>query len=299
MLSALSVRSSLPVLPSFLYAKTFCWPAASSLARAKQDLCVSLGCAAWLPAISWALCLSHRRPMPCSPLLSQASPSPCCRSTRRVAVSDANTRPNHRRCVQKALPKWPMTWVYTRHGSGATRGIVDAIEELIDSGELNKFDVGPQRIRRLTYYLYSIDPKLFGDEGHPEEDERIEEPNLELEAIYQQAFALKSKIARRIEEYSHVGIFMFIRNYHLNWVSEEYGRGELEVQQAMLDILFAQTGHDEIWQEYTAFTPLRYPEEIWQFSRQRYRWAKAQWPNPVDESPPSGLCRILDCCPRN
>ncbi len=159
------------------------------------------------------------------------------------------------------------------------RGIVDAIEELIDSGELNKFDVGPQRIRRLTYYLYSIDPKLFGDEGHPEEDERIEEPNLELEAIYQQAFALKSKIARRIEEYSHVGIFMFIRNYHLNWVSEEYGRGELEVQQAMLDILFAQTGHDEIWQEYTAFTPLRYPEEIWQFSRQRYRWAKAQWPN--------------------
>ena len=72
---------------------------------------------------------------------------------------------------------------------------------------------------------------------------------------------------------------MFIRNYHLNWVSEEYRSGKVEVQQAMLDILFAQTDHDEIWQEYTRFTPIRFPEEIWQFSRQRYRWAKAQWPN--------------------
>ena len=72
---------------------------------------------------------------------------------------------------------------------------------------------------------------------------------------------------------------MFIKNYHLNWVAPEQGRDAAEVQQAMLDILFPLTSHDEIWSEYCAYTPHRQPEDIWQFSRQRYQWAKEQWPN--------------------
>jgi len=162
------------------------------------------------------------------------------------------------------------------------RGIVDAIEELIETGALNKFNVSPRRIRRVGYYLFNIDSTLFGEEGHSEDHEHIEEPNLELEAIYQQAYNLKDQIERRIEDYSHVGIFMFIKNYYLNWVSEESGRDKSEVQQAMLDVLFPLTHHNEIWREFTTFTPEHYPEPIWQFSRQRYRWAKAQWPNLSD-----------------
>jgi hypothetical protein len=72
---------------------------------------------------------------------------------------------------------------------------------------------------------------------------------------------------------------MFIQNYHLNWVAPEHGRDSSEVQQAMLDILFPLTPHNEIWAEYCTFTPTHLPEPIWQFSRQRYQWAKEQWPN--------------------
>ncbi|MDX1521561.1 MAG: hypothetical protein R3264_08030 [Anaerolineae bacterium] len=39
------------------------------------------------------------------------------------------------------------------------------------------------------------------------------------------------------------------------------------------------TDHKVIWAEYCAFQPQRQPEPIWQFSRQRYLWAKDQWPN--------------------
>ena len=101
--------------------------------------------------------------------------------------------------------------LHASHGSGRRRDIVDAIEELIESGALLiSFDVGPQRIRRLTYYLYSIDPKLFGDGGNIQEHERTEEPDLELEAIYQQAFALKDKIARRYRG------SLACRNFHVH-----------------------------------------------------------------------------------
>ena len=75
---------------------------------------------------------------------------------------------------------------------------------------------------------------------------------------------------------------MFINNYHINWVDEERGRDASVVQQAMLDILFPLTDHDEIWSEYCAFTPQFQPEPIWQFSRRRYVWAKDQWPNLSD-----------------
>jgi hypothetical protein len=47
----------------------------------------------------------------------------------------------------------------------------------------------------------------------------------------------------------------------------------------MVDIIFPLTPHEEIWPEYCAFRAAKLPEPIWQFSRQRYLWAKDQWPN--------------------
>ncbi len=160
------------------------------------------------------------------------------------------------------------------------RGIADAVEDLIAEGRLVKFNVGDHRIKRLVAYLYHLDPQVFEHEG--DHDERIEEPNLIMEEAYERAYAKKEEIARRIEDYSHYGIFMFIHNYHVNWVSVETGRGPEVVQQAMIDILFPLTPHDEIWAEYQKFKPVRQPEETWQFSRQRYLWAKDQWPNLSD-----------------
>ncbi len=169
--------------------------------------------------------------------------------------------------------------VQRAHDQARQRGIVDALEELIEAGELAKFNVGPERIRRLVSHLYNIDPVLFSGNGHHDEHERIEEPNLKLEETYQLAYGQREQIARRIEDYSHFGIFMFIQNYHVNWVAAEHGRNAAAVQQAMVDILFPLTGHEKIWQEFCAFKPQHQPEPIWQFSRQRYLWAKDQWPN--------------------
>jgi hypothetical protein len=160
------------------------------------------------------------------------------------------------------------------------RGIADAVEDLIAEGRLVKFNVGDFRIQRLVIYLYNLDPDIF--EHDEEHHERIEEPNLIMEEAYERAYAQKEQILRRIEDYSHYGIFMFIHNYHVNWVSPETGRGPEVVQQAMIDILFPLTPHEEIWKEYQAFKPVRQPEDTWQFSRQRYRWAKNQWPNLSD-----------------
>jgi hypothetical protein len=161
------------------------------------------------------------------------------------------------------------------------RGIADAVVDLYHEGRLVKFNVEFARIQRLVTYLYNLDPAVF-DHKDDHDDERIEEPNLILAEAYERAYAQKEDILRRIESYSHFGIFMFIHNYHVNWISPETGRGPEVVQQAMVDILFPLTAHDEIWAEYQAFKPVRQPEEIWQFSRQRYLWAKDQWPNLSD-----------------
>ncbi len=162
------------------------------------------------------------------------------------------------------------------------RGIADALEEMIAGGAMNKFNVGPRRIRTLARYLYNLDPHLLPSDGHHNGQLRIEEPNEELEAAYRQAYGQREQIARRIEDYSHFGIFMFIHNYHRNWVAPEHGREASDVQKAMLDILFPLTSHDDIWAEYRAFKPEFQPEPVWQFSRQRYLWAKDQWPNLSD-----------------
>ncbi len=172
------------------------------------------------------------------------------------------------------------TGINRAHSQARQRGIAHAITDLIEDGSFSKFNVGPERIQRLACYLYNLDPSLF--EHHDEHHERIEEPSIELEATYTAAYARKAELAREIENYSHFGIFTFIHNYHINWVDEERGRDASVVQQAMLDILFPLTGHDEIWEEYLAFEPMRQPEPIWQFSRRRYLWAKDQWPNLSD-----------------
>ena len=165
------------------------------------------------------------------------------------------------------------------HDQARQRGIADAVLELIDTGAFVKFNVGPDRIIQLVCYLYNLDPALFHSNGH---HERIEEPSVELEATYKGANEKRDQILRRIEDYSHFGIFMFINNYHINWVDPEHGRDASMVQKAMLDILFPLTDHDEIWAEYRAFKAQYQPEPIWQFSRRRYVWAKDQWPNLSD-----------------
>jgi hypothetical protein len=172
--------------------------------------------------------------------------------------------------------------VQRAHDFARQRGVVDALEDLIESGAMAKFNVGPDRIRRLVYYLYNIDPMWHHHTGTDHDHERIEEPNLQLEETYQLAYQQRAQLARRIEDYSHFGIFTFIQNYHINWVDPEHGRDAAVVQQTMLDILFPLTEHDVIWAEYCAFKPQRQPEPIWQFSRHRYLWAKDQWPNLSD-----------------
>ncbi len=165
------------------------------------------------------------------------------------------------------------------HDEARQRGIADAVEDLIHEGAFAKFNVGPERIRILICYLYKLDPTIFEHEAH---HERIEEPSTELQETYHAAFEQRKQILRDVEDYSHFGIFTFIHNYHINWVSDEHGRDASVVQKAMLSILFPLTDSKEIWAEYCAYEPKYQPEPIWQFSRRRYLWAKDQWPNLSD-----------------
>ncbi|MDX1689096.1 MAG: hypothetical protein R3248_14025 [Candidatus Promineifilaceae bacterium] len=179
------------------------------------------------------------------------------------------------------------------------RGIADALEDLLESGTLAKFNVGPERIRKLVCHLYNVDPGLFRHNGHFGEHERIEEPSVELEKAYQQAYAKREQIARRIEDYSHFGIFMFIHNYHRNWVAPDNGRDAKVVQKSMIDIMFPLTEQTEIWEEYKQFEPVYQPEPIWQFSRRRYLWAKDQWPNLSDRITTIWTLQDFDLVPKD
>lgn len=167
------------------------------------------------------------------------------------------------------------------HDQARQRGIADAVEDMVEKRAFAKFNVGPDRIRTLVCYLFNVDPQLLGPQ-RDEHHERIEEPNLDLEATYQQAYHQQAKILRDVEYYSHFGIFMFIYNYHMNWVDKERGRDETVVIRAMLNLLFPLTDDEQMWAEYQAFEPRIVPEQVWQFSRARYRWAKNQWPNLSD-----------------
>jgi hypothetical protein len=167
------------------------------------------------------------------------------------------------------------------HDQARQRGIVDAVEDMVETGGFRKFNLGPERVRTLICYLYNIEPELFRTR-HDDHHERVEEPNLHLEATYQTAYNQREKILQDVEYYSHFGIFTFIHNYHMNWVDKDHGRDETVVIRAMLNLLFPLTDDDQMWAEYCDHEPRQVPEQVWQFCRARYRWAKNQWPNLSD-----------------
>ena len=157
-------------------------------------------------------------------------------------------------------------------------GLSCAVHQLFLDGELVKFNVEPSRIRRLICHLYDILPSNWGEtheaitHGDP-----IEPGNLPLQAAFKDAIAKRQELLKRIEDYSHFGIFTYVNNYSFNWVSEE--RDIETVQRAMIKLLFHRSEFIEIWGEFANYQIIQQPEEIWQFARQRYQWAKEQWPN--------------------
>lgn len=204
----------------------------------------------------------------------------------QLVIAHRGLKPAEGQPLRPAFPAGTTTPEYDlgvqrAHDEARQRGIAAALRELITSGALGKFNVDTERIIRLVSYLHNIDPQLCRVNGADTHD-HIEEPSVELEMTYRDAYERRGALLDEIEHYSHYGIFTFIHNYHLNWVDEEHGRDEATVEQAMLDILFPLTEHTAIWEEYCAFKPQVLPEPIWQFSRERYRWAKDQWPNLSD-----------------
>ncbi|NPA06512.1 MAG: APC family permease [Chloroflexi bacterium] len=172
------------------------------------------------------------------------------------------------------------------------RGIAQALEDLIEHGALLKFNVENDRFRRLIAYEFRVNPRYFRFQIWPEgskpsgwaheDEEHSDEPSLLLQEAYQRAYEQKPLLLKRIEYYSHAGIFAFIQNYCINWIDTARGRPAAIVQQAMLKVLFPGTPFPQIWEEFRAYQHRSYPEPIWQFGRQRYRWAKDQWPNLSD-----------------
>ncbi|NDJ33794.1 MAG: APC family permease [Chloroflexi bacterium] len=159
------------------------------------------------------------------------------------------------------------------------RGIVEVVNEMIHEGAFVKFNVEPARIRRLICYTHGINPEQW-KVGLNGEHETLPEPTLELQEIFQAAHAQREGILATIEHYSHVGIFAFIDKFHRNWVNER--RSPQDVQRAMIRLLFTNNTFAKVWGEWEAYQHEILPEEIWQFSRERYHWAKDQWPNLSD-----------------
>lgn len=167
------------------------------------------------------------------------------------------------------------------HDEARQRGIVDRVNHLIAEGALVKFNVAPERITTLVTYVYNLEPDAFdqhGDDQHHIEDQ-VHEPSLELEGTYEKYYDARKEIVATVEQYSHYGIFTFIAKYYANWISEEHGRDAAEVQKSMISLLFPLTNDDLIWEEYRNYNWAKQPEPVWQFSRERYQWAKDQWPN--------------------
>lgn len=167
------------------------------------------------------------------------------------------------------------------HEEARQRGIVDRVNELIKEGALVKFNVSPDKITQLVTYVYNLEPDAFhvhGEGDHHEED-HVHEPSQELEATYDKYYNARDEIVGTIEQYSHYGIFTFIAKYYANWINDEHGRDAAEVQKSMISLLFPLTDDDLIWEEYRNYNWAKQPEPVWQFCRERYQWAKDQWPN--------------------
>lgn len=157
-------------------------------------------------------------------------------------------------------------------------GIAELVEHLIETGEVQKFNVEPYRLRQLISHTHDINPITWEEthEAH-HHGERFEEPSEELEKTYFDAYNQRDDIMSTIEYYSHYGIFTFIDKYSHNWVSET--RTLEDVQKAMIRLLFPLTPADVIWEQFCNFQWQLQPEDVWQFARQRYLWSKDQWPN--------------------
>ncbi len=170
--------------------------------------------------------------------------------------------------------------VQRSHDEARQRGLAYLVNEMIEEGEFVKFNVEEGRIRRLVSYRYCIEDYIWEEAHEHAGHYRLPEPSRELEATFQKFFSRKEEMANTIENYSHLGIFTFIDNYHVNWVSTK--RSPEDVQRAMLKALFRLSDQDIVWEEYKSHTKKRQPEPVWQFSRERYLWAKDQWPNLSD-----------------
>ena len=168
------------------------------------------------------------------------------------------------------------------HNEARQRGIADTIHDMLEDGMFVKFNVDTSRIVTLVSHLHNVDMKYFNIHFGHEHHDRYEEPSLELEATYQNAYDMREQLLADIEHYSHYGIFTFIDKYHANWINVESGRDAPTVQRAMLHILFPMTPKDQVWDEFRNFNWEKLPEAVWQFSRERYRWSKDQWPNLSD-----------------
>ena len=106
---------------------------------------------------------------------------------------------------------------------------------------------------------------------------KLNRGNLPLQEAFQRATEMREELLETIEQFSHFGVFTYVNNYSFNWVSEE--RDVETVQRAMIQMLFRRSDFEQIWAEFSSYQIQRQPEEIWQFARQRYQWAKEQWPN--------------------
>ena len=167
------------------------------------------------------------------------------------------------------------------HDKARTRGIIDRVNSLLEEGALVKFNVDSARIRRLVTYIYSLDKDAFELQRMEAEydDDIAHEPSKDLEDTYDKYFNARAEILAEIESYSHYGIFTFIDKYYANWVNEEHGRSAADVQRSMISLLFPLTDDDLIFEQFQKYKWAQQPEAIWQFCRERYSWAKDQWPN--------------------
>ena len=158
------------------------------------------------------------------------------------------------------------------------QGIVCAFHQLFLDGQLVKFNVEPARIRRLICHVYDILPEIWNETHHSLlHNEHVEPGNSQLHKAFQEATEKRDELLETVEQFSHFGIFTYVNNYSLNWVTEQ--RDVEMVQRAMLQMLFRRSIFEDVWSEFESYRIQQQPEEIWQFSRQRYQWAKEQWPN--------------------
>ena len=167
------------------------------------------------------------------------------------------------------------------HDKARARGIIDRVNALLEEGALVKFNVDSSRIRRLATHIYGLDPDAFALQKMEAEydDDIAHEPSVDLEATYHKYYDARDEVLNKIESYSHYGIFTFIDKYYANWVNEEHGRDAADVQRAMISLLFPLTDDDIIFAQFQRYEWEKQPEEVWQFCRERYSWAKDQWPN--------------------